>query len=58
MTKTTKYINATYRPTGHWTIRDNGVVIREGQGLFSYGEALAEVRATATKKVKEHNEWL
>lgn len=52
--KTTKNINARYNlTTGHWAIRDNGEVLREGQGLWAYAENLAEVKKTATKKIKE-----
>lgn len=51
-TKTTKNINAIYNiDTGAWTIRDNGQVIAEGQGVDTYAEAVATVKATTTKKV-------
>lgn len=52
---TTKNINAYFNmDTGHWVIRDNGEIILEGQGVFSYGDAIIELRKTATKKVKDH----
>ena len=52
--KNTKNINARYNiETGLWTIRDNGEIIREGQGLDTYCEALKEIKATATKKIVE-----
>lgn len=56
--KTTKNINANYNmTTGLWAIRDNGQVLRQGRGIDSYGEALREVKATATKAVKESMHW-
>lgn len=52
--KTTKNINARYNiETGLWTIRDNGEILKEGQGLDAYCEALKEIKATATKKIVE-----
>ena len=52
--KTTKNINANYRmDTGRWTIRDNGEVLREGQGINAYIEAVNEIRQTATKPIKQ-----
>jgi hypothetical protein len=54
MTKTTKNINARYNmDNGIWTIRDNGEVIAEGNGVATYAKAIAEVKKTATKKVVE-----
>ena len=51
----TKNINAYYNmDTGHWVIRDNGEIILEGQGIFSYGDAIIELKKTATKKIKDH----
>ena len=52
--KNTKNINARYNiETGLWTIRDNGKIIKEGQGLDAYCEALRETKATTTKKIVE-----
>ena len=52
--KTTKNINATYNTfTGAWTIRDNGEVLAAGQGVKTYAEAFAAVKATATKRIVE-----
>lgn len=52
--KNTKNINARYNiETGLWAIRDNGKIIKEGQGLDAYCEALKEIKATATKKIVE-----
>ena len=52
--KNTKNINARYNiGTGLWTIRDNGEIIKEGQGFNAYCEALKEIKATATKKIVE-----
>lgn len=57
MTKTTKNINARYNmDNGIWTIRDNGEVIAEGNGVATYAKAIAEVKKTATKKVVE--KWI
>jgi hypothetical protein len=56
--KATKNINANYRvDTGRWTIRDNGELLREGQGLPDYIEAVKEIRQTATKPIKETMRW-
>ena len=52
--RTTKNINARYNiETGLWVIRDNGEILKEGQGLDAYCEALKEIKATATKKIVE-----
>ena len=52
--KNTKNINARYNiETGLWTIRDNGEILKEGQGLDAYCEALKEIKTTATKKIVE-----
>ena len=52
--KNTKNINARYNiETGLWAIRDNGEILKEGQGLDTYCEALKEIKATATKKIVE-----
>lgn len=52
--KATKNINANYSvDTGRWTIRDNGEVLLEGQGINAYIEAVNEIRQTATKPIKE-----
>lgn len=52
--KNTKNINARYNiETGLWTIRDNGEILKEGQGLDAYCEALMEIKATTTKKIVE-----
>ena len=52
--KTTKNINANYHvDTGRWTIRDNGEILREGQGINAYIEAVNEIRQTATKPIKQ-----
>lgn len=52
--KTTKNINARYNiETGLWVIRDNGEILKEGQGLDAYCEALKEIKATTTKKIVE-----
>ena len=52
--KNTKNINARYNiETGLWTIRDNGEIIKKGQGLDAYCEVLKEIKATATKKIVE-----
>ena len=52
--KTTKNINARYNiNTGMWAIRDNGMIIAQGQGISTYGEALANVEKTATKRIVE-----
>ena len=52
--KNTKNINARYNiETGLWTIRDNGEIIKKGQGLDAYCESLKEIKATATKKIVE-----
>ena len=52
--KNTKNINARYNiETGLWTIRDNGEILKEGQGLDAYCEALKEIKATTTKKIVE-----
>ena len=52
--KNTKNINARYNiETGLWTIRDNGEIIKEGQGLDAYCEALKEIKANTTKKIVE-----
>jgi hypothetical protein len=54
MTKTTKNINARYNmDNGIWTIRDNGEVIAEGNGVETYAKAIVEIKKTATKKVVE-----
>lgn len=58
MKKTTKNINAVYNiTTGAWAIRDNGEVLAKGQGLFSYAQAHAHIKATATKKIRESMHW-
>lgn len=52
--KKTKNINARYNfNTGKWAIRDNGEILKEGQGLIAYGEALKEIEKTTTKKIVE-----
>ena len=52
--KTTKNINARYNTeTGLWTIRDNGEILRKGQGINAYCEALKEIKAITTKKIVE-----
>ena len=52
MTKTTKNINARYNmDNGIWTIRDNGEVIAEGNGVNAYAKAIVELKKTATKKI-------
>ena len=52
--KNTKNINARYNiETGLWTIRDSGEIIKEGQVLDAYCEALREIKATTTKKIVE-----
>lgn len=52
--KTTKNINARYNiETGLWVIRDNGEILKEGQGLDAYCEAIKEIKVTATKKIVE-----
>lgn len=49
---TTKNVNATYNmETGNWTIRDNGEVIAYGQGIRTYGMAVADIKKITTKKV-------
>lgn len=54
MTKTTKNINARYNmDNGIWTIRDNGEVVAEGNGVATYAKAIAEIKKTATKRVVE-----
>ena len=58
MKKTTKYINARYiYDTGRWTIRDNGEILKSGQGINSYTLALKEIEKTATKKIVEKFVW-
>lgn len=50
----TKNINARYDfNTGKWAIRDNGEILREGNGLVAYCEAVKEIEKTATKKIVE-----
>ena len=52
--KKNKNINTRYNiEIGMWTIRDNGEIIKEGQGLDAYCEALKEIKATAIKKIVE-----
>lgn len=52
MTKTTKNINARYNmDNGIWTIRDNGKVIAEGNGIATYAKAIVRIQKTATKKI-------
>jgi DNA-directed RNA polymerase subunit F len=54
MKKATKYINARYNiDTGKWAIRDNGEVLKSGQGVVDYAQAFKEIEKTATKKIVE-----
>jgi hypothetical protein len=58
MKKTTKYINARYNiDTGRWAIRDNGEVLKSGQGVVDYAQAFKEIEKTATKKIVEKFMW-
>ena len=51
----TKNINAYYSmDTGHWVIRNNGKIIREGQGIFSYEDAIIQLKKRQSKKIKRH----
>ena len=50
----TKNINARYNVnTGKWAIRDNNKILKKGNGLIVYGEAIKEIEKTATKKIVE-----
>lgn len=52
--KTTKNINARYNTeTGLWTIRENGEILKKGQGIDTYCKAFKEIKATTTKKIVE-----
>ena len=52
--KITKNINARYNiNTGMWAIRNNGMIIAQGQGINTYGKAYADIEKTTTKKIVE-----
>ena len=52
MKKETKNINARYDiDTGKWTIRNNGEVLNEGQGIENFRTAVNTLEQTETKKI-------
>lgn len=52
--KTTKNINARYDiNTGMWAIRNDGMIIAQGQGIDAYGKAYADIEKTTNKRIVE-----
>lgn len=50
----TKNINATYSvSTKRWTIRDNGQILVEGQGVLAYAKALNKIKDITTKPIRQ-----